>query len=150
MTRQSGITANPISQYRKRPTLVRSTMDATIQKRDRYLTCRYYPQGGSRTGELDGSSIFILVRCSQDRIRTCNHSPQRELNANQLRHLTMLRMRSPLCCRDDIITLLTHIPFSREQHNVWTFKTHLWEVRKLHSMFFAYSGRDSNSHTFRH
>jgi hypothetical protein len=26
-----------------------------------YLTYGYYPQGGSRTGELDGPSIYILV-----------------------------------------------------------------------------------------
>ena len=37
----------------------------------------------------------------------------------QFRHLTMLRMRSPLCCSDDSsVTKLYSFPFSREQHNI--------------------------------
>ena len=41
-----------------------------------------------------------------------------QLRCGYHRHLTVLRMRSPLCCSDDSsVTKLYSFPFSREQHN---------------------------------
>ena len=83
-----------------------------------------------------GNSIQCFLR-SQDRIRTCilyNSKYRTELNRFKIYQ----------------VFLLVRLPF--RHLTIWTFKTHLrWNTRvgKLHSMFFAWSGRDSNPCRFR-